>query len=215
MRTYEYSPPRESTPSLRKSSRRSPSALALALLGALVSCGDDDDQGKVNSEEKARRAWQGLDGFVEQSIDLGFKGMAASTSGANIPAQTAAGPKGGMVTVTGKVDQGNSTNKNMDLFVGMKAYAVDEKLKYDTPAEPALQPKITLSLKKLPNGDLTGSVTGAFSMSGELTGTVTLNLMLSAKLEPDGGGIKRVPGSTMITGTAESPSGRYAVMLTR
>jgi hypothetical protein len=202
---------------MRRTWKRPVSVALLSLGAALGGCGGDDEKHAVKSEEQARRAWEGIDGFVEQSIDLGFKGMNASSSGANIPAQTAAGLMGGMVTVVGKVDQGTSNNKNMDLSVGMVMFSNDGKIRYDTPADVTAQPKIVLSLKKIPTGDLMGTVTGSFNMSGDLRGAVTLNLTLAGKLEPDPAtnGVRRKPGTTLITGSAESEYGRYSVNITR
>ncbi len=188
--------------------------MVFTLAIVMGACSDDEDAA-VSSEASARRAWEGLDGFVEQGIDLGFKGMNAA-KGASIPAQISPGQKGGTLTVVGKVDQGNSDNKTMDISIGMVSFSNDGKISYDTPADVAMQPKLGIKLMKIPNGDLAGTVTGVFGMTGELKGAVTLTLTIAAKLEPDPVTmLRRRTGTTVISGTAESSYGKYMVMITR
>lgn len=192
-----------------------PHRLAFIVIPALVAAGCSDD--KVSSDEEARRAYLGLDLSVDKAIDLGFKGFGAAKS-ANIDPQAASGDKGGTLTVGGKVDQGASSNKTMDLTVGMAKYSDDGKITYDTPADTAIQPKLSMLLKSfdMPGGDLTGTLMGDFDMSGDLKGKVTLNLSFTAKTEPDPTNkVKRTAGSTHITGSATSSAGTYKVDVTR
>jgi hypothetical protein len=75
---------------------------------------------------------------------------------------------------------------------------------------------LILSMKGLPNADLTGSFRGTVTMSGYLEGPVTLNLSLTGKTEDAGGGlIQRAPGTFHISGTATSDYGVFNVDLTR
>ena len=58
--------------------------LALFTLGlGTVACGGGDD---IDSTEEARRAYLGLDGSIEKSLNLGFDGFNAASS-ANIAPQ--------------------------------------------------------------------------------------------------------------------------------
>ena len=87
---------------------------------------------------------------------------------------------------------------------------------YDT--DPAALPELDLSLRNIPNGTFTGSLIGKFNMSGDLEGAVTLTLSLAGKIQAVMGktdAIERTPGSTTITGTADSDYGSYDVNLTR
>src|SRR5262245_4028116 len=103
------------------------STFLLMLFLALPGCGSDD----VGSEEDAKLAYEGLDGSIDKSIQLGFKGFNEASS-ANIAPQTDKGDKAGTVTVAGQVDHGASDNKTMNLTVELKGYSDDEKLTYDT-----------------------------------------------------------------------------------
>jgi hypothetical protein len=186
--------------------------VALATLAALPGCGDDDG---VSSEEKARQAYYGLEKMVDRAMDLGFMGYNAASS-ANIPAQNSNGDISGTITVDGKVDQGSSDNKEMTLNVTLVDYAdiklVDRPLVYNT--DDASPPVLALSLKKIPNGTLTGSLTGNFVVSGEIEGEVKLQLSITAELEPDPADntkVRRKPGTIAVTGTATSPYGVYNV----
>src|SRR5512135_1360909 len=100
--------------------------LLCLVLGA---CGGSDT---VSSDEQARRAYLGLDKSIGKSITLGFDGFNAASS-ANISPQmtTGDGSPGGTLTISGQVDQGQSANKQMRLYVGMVAYT-DGPVKYDT-----------------------------------------------------------------------------------
>lgn len=114
--------------------------------------------------------------------------------------------------VTGQVDAGVSPNKEMRLYVALVEHQdvlegeegdEDVAIVYDT-SEDAL-------------GTLTGTLTGTFTMTGDLEGDVDLDLSMSGDMEEvagSDGDIRRVPGSTQITGTARSSYGSYAVDLT-
>lgn len=190
-------------------------ATALALV-ALSSCGKS-----LNSDEKARLAYIGLDKSVQKSLTLGFAGFNAASS-ANIPAQSGTGDARGTLTITGQVDQGTSNNKNLRLKIGMDAYSDGKaqipgddqavSLTYATSADTASQPDLTLQLKNMPDGTYAGTLVGAFTMSGDLEGDVTINLTLSGQIQDDGTGkVVRKAGTTTITGTAVSPDGTYQV----
>lgn len=182
-----------------------------ALLLGLAGCGD----GGVGSDEEARRAYEGLDGSIDKAIQLGFDGF-NSASSANISPQETKGGATGTLTVTGKVDQGSSNNKTMSLDVAMKNYSDDEKLTYDT--DGASLPTLDMKLSKIPDGTLDGSLDGDFTISGDLEGPVTLSLHIAGDLEPeptDATKVRRKPGTTHITGTADSDYGTYEVDVTR
>lgn len=175
-----------------------------------VACADD-----VSSDAEARQAYLALDPIVSQALDLGFQGFGAASS-ANIDPQTAAGAKGGSITVTGKVDQGSSDNKNMDLRLHLAAWTADAAITFATPTDAALQPKLMLSLKKLPDADLTGTLVGDFAMTGSLEKPVSLNLTLTGKTMADANGkVVRKPGSMHVTGTATAGGSTFAVDVTR
>src|SRR5690242_15533580 len=91
-------------------------SLVVVALGA-PGCG-----GGVSSAEDAQRAYQGLDASIDKAISLGFDGFSAATS-ANIPDQTGKGAKTGAIVIGGKVDQGSSTNKTMDLTEKLTMYS--------------------------------------------------------------------------------------------
>lgn len=180
---------------------------------SLLACG-----GGVSSEESARAAYLGLDLAVEKAMNLGFDGFNAASS-ANIPPQMTTGDESGTMTISGQVDQGASDNKGMRLLVELVEYSdqTDEEelaITYDTP-DPAALPRLTLQLRSIPNGTLSGTLTGTFQMTGELAGDVTLDLSFSGAIEagPDDT-VRRVVGSTTVTGTATSGYGTYEVDLT-
>ena len=188
------------------------------LLGAgLTGCGDD-----ISSDEQARRAYVGLDKSIGKSLQLGFAGFNAATS-ANIPAQLIGGDATGTLTISGQVDQGSSANKGMRLRVGMTSYSDGEltfdddtvELTYATVTDTAAQPELTLSLRDIPNGTFTGQLVGTFQLSGDLEGEVKLDLSMSGRIEDDGTGkVRRVAGSTKVTGPATSGGGEYQVDVT-
>jgi hypothetical protein len=191
-------------------------AVSLLLSAGLTGCDDE-----VSSDEQARRAYLGLDKSVSKSLQLGFAGFNAASS-ANIPTQSTTGDAAGTLTISGQVDQGASANKGMRLRVGMTGYSdgkitvsEDEdpvNITYQTPADVAMQPELTLSLRNIPNGTFSGSLVGSFQMTGDLEGEVRLNLTMSGEIEDDGAGnVRRKAGSTTVTGTATSGDGEYSV----
>ena len=185
-------------------------AAPLAISASLLAgCGDG-----VSSEEKARQAYEGLDNSVDVAIKLGFQGFNAASS-ANIPDQKASGLVTGTMTIGGKVDQGASSNKTMSLTEKLVEYCDDGEHTYDT--DDAALPTLDMKLSKIPTGTLDGTLAGKFLLTGDLEGTVTLNLAFSGDLQAtsDGTGVERKPGTTHITGTAESDFGTYDVDLTR
>ncbi len=186
---------------------RSTPIVAVLLLAA---CGDN-----VSSTEDARKAYLGLDPSVDKAISLGFEGFNTSSNGANISPQTADGGISGTMTVTGLVDQGSSSNKNMNLDEALSNYSDDGKLTYKTDA--AALPALDISLKNFPDGTLDGTLTGSFIMSGDLSGQVSLALTFTGQTQagPTAGTVLRKPGTTHITGTATSPAGTYNVDVTR
>lgn len=184
--------------------------LSWLALGSLANCGSG-----VSSDEKARRAYVGLDAAIDKALTLGFQGFNTASS-ANIAPQTGTGAAGGTLTVTGQVDQGASSNKGMRLEAAMTDYSDDGMLRYAT--SPPAPPQLVLSLKMIPTGTLDGALKGTFGMSGELDGTVTLDLTLTGSLQAaaaDPQKVERRPGTTRIVGTATSPAGVYKVDVTR
>lgn len=185
--------------------------LAVIAAIALAGCGD----GGVSSEEDAERAYKGLDTSIDQAIQLGFDGFNAA-SNATIPPQTGKGTMTGTMTISGKVDQGSSDNKTMSLNEALAGYSNDGKLTYDT-ADASL-PVLDMKLSKIPTGTIAGTLKGTYTITGELEGTVTLTLSFTGDLQPlasDASRIERKPGTTHITGTADSDYGAYAVDITR
>lgn len=187
----------------------------LCVLSLTAACGGDD---AVDSDEQARRAYLGLDQSIQKSIDLGFQGFNAASS-ANIDPQMTTGTKAGTLTITGQVDQGSSNNKGMRLRVGMVGYndgpfAINDdgdllEVVYDTDADVATQPALDLQLKNIPSGTLTGTLMGVYHLSNGLSGTLTLSLTISGMLQAGSGNTitTRVPGTTMVTGTATNADG--------
>jgi hypothetical protein len=203
-------------------------ALVSALALAAGACGEDD---AIDSNEAARRAYLGLDGSIEKSLNLGFDGFNAASS-ANIDPQGGIGDAAGTLTITGQVDQGASDNKGMRLRVGMVDYTdgvfvveytnedgdveqIEVDLTYDTSDVVESQPYLQLSLRNIPTGTFDGTLTGDYFLFGDIEGTVTLNLTMAGQIMDGGNGlVLRVPGSTTITGTATSGDGLYAVNIT-
>jgi hypothetical protein len=178
----------------------------------LASCGDN---GGVNSTDAAKAAYLGLDKSIDKAITEGFAGFNTASS-ANIPTETASGDISGTMAITGQVDQGQSANKGMRLNETLSAYAdTDAGITYDTDPD-AGAAALGMQLKGIPTGSLTGTLSGVYDMTGALKGPVTLALSFTGTLEAtDAGGVDRKPGTTHITGTATSPSGTYAVDVTR
>jgi len=187
--------------------------VALTFLAAFAACGSDN----VSSTEDAQKAYLGLDPSVDKAITLGFAGYNAPLNGANISEQTADGGTSGTMTVTGRVDQGNSGNsKIMTLADALSNYSDDGKVTYNT--DSGALPVLSMSLKGMgtATGTLDGSLNGSFMMSGGLTGQVSLNLTFAGQIDTAAdGGVSRRLNSTHITGTATSPAGTYNVDLMR
>ena len=192
--------------------RSLPHFALLLSLAALVStasgCGDG-----ISSEEKARQAYLGLDASIDKAIGLGFSGFNAASS-ANIPDQKGSGAITGTMVIGGKVDQGASSNKTMSLTEALTDYCDDGEHTYDTGDT---LPTLDMKLSKIPTGTLTGSLTGEYSVTGNIEGLVTLSLTFTGDLQPtsDGTGVERKPGTTHVTGTAESDYGTYAIDVTK
>src|SRR5262245_55662250 len=132
--------------------------LVLGGLTFVAACHKDT----IDSDEAARRAYLGLDGSIEKSLNLGFDGFNAANS-ANIDPQTAPGDGDGTLTITGQVDQGASANKGMRLYVGMVGYTDGEftvvvnetdevtvNLTYDTSDVQTEQPYLEVMVKNQP-----------------------------------------------------------------
>jgi hypothetical protein len=183
---------------------------ALFLASTAVGCG-----GGVGSEDDAKRVYLGLDTSIDKAIQLGFDGFNAASS-ANIPPQTAKGAKGGTMTIAGQVDQGASDNKTMNLTETLVMYTDDGLLVYDTPS--GMDGSISMKLSKIPTGTLDGTLSGEYTVTGDLKATVTLNVTFTSDLEPvptDMTKVQRKPGTTHITGSAASDFGTYAIDVTR
>jgi hypothetical protein len=199
-------------------SRTAITPVVLSILVGVLGCGSNN----VSSTDDARRAYLGLDGSVDKAIDLGFKGFNEARS-ANIPAQSGVGTIAGTLAVTGQVDQGVSSNKQMRLAVAMSGYEDVAGFTYSTDESSdagTMPPALDMSLQGIPTGTLNGTLAGTFRMSGNLSGPVTLALSFMGDLEasPDGGAsgaVERKPGTTHISGTAISPAGTFAVDVTK
>mgnify|MGYP001433750592 CR=1 FL=1 len=194
--------------------------LVCLVASALVAgCGEDDGT-DLDSEDDARRAYLGLDGSIEKSLDLGMDGFNAASS-ANISPQMGVGDVDGTIVVDGQVDQGASDNKGMRLTVALDHYTdgpverVDDEdieIVYSTEGE---LPNLDISLRNIPNGTLEGTLVGTYQMEGDIEGTATLNLSFSGTIEDDGsGGVSRTVGGTHVTGQAISGDAHYDVDVT-
>jgi hypothetical protein len=188
----------------------------------------------VHSTDDARRAYLGLDESVDKAITLGFDGFNAATS-ANIPPQQTTGDATGTMKVDGHVDQGSSTNRVMNLNDTLTAYSDNGVTAYDTGSNGAAA--LSMTLKNVPTGTLTGSLNGSFTMSAAqytdgggptdaggadagapLVGVVTLALTFTGDLQPnpsDPTKVERKPGTTHITGTASAGGFTFNVDVTR
>lgn len=187
-------------------------------------CGSDNKDTKaVNNADDAKHAYLGIDPAIDKALNLGMQGFNAASS-ANIAPQTANGDIQGKLVVGGQVDQGASANKTMRLTTDFTSYedvvalsAGDANLLhviYD--AVSGGTTTLEIKLMNLPNGTFTGTFIQTLHMSGDLQGDVTLNLTFTGDIRATStGGIERVPGSTVITGTATSPYGTYTVNITR
>jgi hypothetical protein len=194
--------------------RRTFAAGLFALGASFAGCG-----GGVNDDESARLAYLGLDPSMDKILDLGFQGFNAANS-ANIPEQSTTGDVSGTLVVTGQVDQGASDNKGMRLFATYTDYSdgavpeeneeVDDVI-YNS--DPSLD--VDLSMKGLPDAELTGTIVGTVLMEGGLEGPVTLSLAITGETEDDGTGkIRRKAGTVRVVGTATSDYGTFDVDVT-
>ena len=183
------------------------------LLVALVVVASACSNGSVHSDVDAQKAYLGLDASVDKAIGLGFDGFNAASS-ANIPTEMTTGAVQGTLVVTGQVDQGASSNKTMRLDTAYTSYSDDGKVIYDTMS--TALPLLSMDLKNIPTGTLSGTFAGVFTMTGELKNSVTLTLSFTGNLQSGANNtVVRAPGSTHITGTAVSDYGTYNVDVTR
>ncbi len=197
---------------------RCSSALVLLLAAGvhLAGCGGDDE---IDSDEAARQAYLGLDLSIGKALQLGMDGFNEASS-ANIPPQMTTGDVSGTLGVSGQVDMGASANKEMRLVLDYVDYRDevpedDPVITYETEAD--TRPMLNLSLRDIPDGTFTGTLIGTVLMNGDLEGAVDLDLALSGDIEPDPADatkLRRVPGTTTVTGTATSSYGTYDVDVT-
>jgi hypothetical protein len=177
---------------------------------ALPGCNRPPDDG-VADPVSARRAYLGLDAAIDRALKLGFDGFNAASS-ANIPEQMAAGEASGTMVVGGKVDQGASANKEMDLKVTLTDYSdglIEGELEVVYDGGPAL---LDLSLRNLPAGTLSGSLSGEFTMRGDLAGVVALDVDITGEtVEASDGTILRKVGTIHVVGAATSDYGVFAI----
>lgn len=197
--------------------------LFLASLFFTVACGSDSGNSKaVSNADQAKRAYDGIDHAIDKALNLGMQGFNAATS-ANISPQTGSGDVKGTLVVGGQVDQGASANKTMRLTTDFTGYedavfangdAGALHIVYD--AVSGGTATLTMKLSNIPNGTFSGTFVQTLHMTGDLQGDVTLNLAFHGDIRATStGGIERVPGTTVITGTATSPYGTFAVNITR
>ena len=177
----------------------------------------------VTSEREAELAYIGFDAGVSRALDLGLQGFSLASS-ANLDPQSADGDEAGTMTIEGKADQGSSDNKGLRLYVALAEYADladvdldgddDIYVVYDTEEEGPLD--VDLQLRDMPDGTLSGTLVGTVMLSEDLEGPATFALNLDGATEADGDGLRRVAGSTHVTGTVTGPSGEdYAVDVMR
>lgn len=196
--------------------------VGLALCTVMMACTSSCASTEVTSESGAELAYRGVDRVVSESLALGLRGFNAASS-ANIPPQEGEGAASGKIAVTGQVDQGASDNKGMRLSVALTDYAdgplddpstdVKESLEIFYHTEEASPLALELQLRDIPNGTLSGALRGEVWMEGDLEGALLLEVTFSGEIESDDdGGIRRVPGSTRVVGTAESDYGVYEVV---
>ena len=146
--------------------RRRPLALGMAVDGL---GGGTEVAGRALEEAGPQ------DGRADQVGGAGFQGVDPAAAAA-LGRELEGGAEVGQGPVGGQVDQGASANKGMRLDVTLVEYqdlpATDEDLLiiYDTDVAPSLD----LSLRSIPDGTLTGTLTGEFVMTGEIEGPVVL-----------------------------------------
>ena len=204
-----------------------PMTYLLVLSMATAACSSDE----VDSDEEARRAYLGLDGSIEKSLNLGFQGFNLATT-ANIDAQMTNGDKAGTIAVDGQVDQGASSNKEMRLYIAMVGYDDGDvvynedgdtvHVVYDTSTDMTMQPYLDLHLANVPTGTMTGTLdantnmTGIYKLSGDIKGELTLNVTINGTLMSGANNtVVRVPGTTTVVGTAtNSDGGVYDINVT-
>ena len=193
---------------MSQSRRQFIACLAAAPLVGLGACGE----GNVNDEEAARRAYLGLDRAIDRALALGFDGYNAAGS-ANIPEQTDVGEVSGTMIVGGQVDAGASANKEMRLLVTLEDDYSDGLVEGELDIAYNGGPiDLDLSMKGLPNADLTGSFVGSFTMTGDLLGEVLLDLAITGETEETpSGDIQRKAGTIRVLGTATSDYGVFDV----
>jgi len=167
----------------------------------------------VDAGHAARDAYLGLDLAIEKALVLAFRGF-NSASSADIDPQMDTGATAGTMTVTGQVDQGASDNKQMRLYLALEGYGDTAGTVYAT--YPEMLPYLELNLMGIPSGTLAGTLTGRIGMAGGgLSGDVSLDLTITATLEPDPAAlVRRVAGTTHVTGSATSIYGTYPVDMT-
>jgi hypothetical protein len=192
--------------------------LLLCSATTLFACDD------ISSDEEAELAYLGLDTAVEKSLILGFDGFNAASS-ANIDAQSTTGGISGTIIVTGQVDQGASDNKGMRLLIDLTDYSdivqlseEEEEIEIVYVTDTAALPQLNLTLRNFPNGTLEGTLVGTFFMDGDVEGEVDLNLIFAGQTEADPVDptkVRRVVGTTTITGTATAGDGVFNVNITR
>lgn len=198
-------------------------ALVLSLSSLLVACDSDD----IDSDTEARWAYLGFDAAIDRAINLGFDGFNAASS-ANIAPQEGIGEVEGTMTITGQVDQGTSSNKEMRLYVEVVDYddgpfddvSTDdvEELVVVYNVDPENLPYLEMSLRNVPDGTFTGMLTGTFLVSGEIEAAADFSLALSGGImeDPNNAGLViREPGTLDITGTVTSDDGVYNVDVMR
>ena len=184
------------------------------------------EQARFNMIEQQIRPWDVLDQDVLNLLKVVKReAFVPAAYRANIDPQMTAGVSAGMLTITGQVDHGSSSNKGMRLYVGMVGYndgpfEVDAdhdtmSVTYDTSMTQAEQPALGMMLKNIPSGTLEGSLLGDYHLSGDLDADVTLDLTFTGTLMAGSGStVVRVPGTTHVTGTATSGDGVYMVDVT-
>jgi hypothetical protein len=103
----------------------------------------------------------------------------------------------------------------MSLTEKMTDYSDDGLITYNTLGT---LPVLDLKLSKIPDGTIDGTLSGEFTMTGELEGPIVLSLTITGALQPtaaDPMKIERKPDTTKIVGTATSDYGTYNVNVTR
>mgnify|MGYP001596032795 FL=1 len=110
----------------------------------------------------------------------------------------------------------------MRLFVALVDYSdgpavqvddVDIDIVYDT--DPVTLPYLVVSLRDIPNGTFTATLTGSYTMTGDLEGPVTIDVAMTGTIEDnETGGIRRVGGDTEVIGTATAGDGIYDIEVT-